>query len=72
MKIKNLETKTNIFLAPMAGYTDVAFREQCKKYGAGLTTTEMVSAKGHLKTSSQCKFLDTNQMSLPKLAVMNC
>ena len=29
----------------MAGYTDVAFRAMCKSYGAGLTTTEMVSAK---------------------------
>lgn len=57
MKIKNLETKTDIFLAPMAGYTDVAFREQCKKYGAGLTTTEMVSAKGLLYDSEKTKRL---------------
>lgn len=33
-------------LAPMAGYTDVAFRELCKIYGAGLTITEMVSVRG--------------------------
>lgn len=57
MKIKNLETKTDIFLAPMAGYTDVAFREQCKKYGAGLTTTEMVSANGLLYDSEKTKRL---------------
>lgn len=57
MKIKNLKTKTDIFLAPMAGYTDVAFREQCKKYGAGLTTTEMVSAKGLLYDSEKTKWL---------------
>lgn len=57
MKIKNLKTKTDIFLAPMAGYTDVAFREQCKKYGAGLTTTEMVSAKGLLYDSEKTKRL---------------
>ena len=29
----------------MAGYTDVGFRTLCKRYGAGLTFTEMVSAK---------------------------
>ncbi len=29
-------------LAPLAGYTDIAFRELCKGYGAGLTVTEMV------------------------------
>lgn len=57
MKIKNLKTKTDIFLAPMAGYTDVAFREQCKKYGAGLTTTEMVSANGLLYDSEKTKRL---------------
>lgn len=45
IKIKNVKLKNNVFLAPMAGYTDVAFRYMCKKYGAGLTFTEMVSAK---------------------------
>lgn len=32
-------------LAPMAGYTDFAFRSICRRYGVGLTVTEMVSAK---------------------------
>ena len=32
-------------LAPMAGVTDCAFRKICREQGAGLTTTEMVSAK---------------------------
>jgi nifR3 family TIM-barrel protein len=35
---------SNTILAPMAGVTDVAFRLLCKKYGAGLTVTEMISA----------------------------
>ncbi len=34
-----------VFLAPMAGVTDLAFREICKKLGCSLTYTEMVSAK---------------------------
>jgi len=38
--------KNNIILAPLAGYTDGAFRRICADFGAGLTTTEMVSAKG--------------------------
>lgn len=33
-------------LAPMAGYTDIAFRELCRERGAGLTVTEMVSVRG--------------------------
>lgn len=32
-------------LAPMAGYTDYAFRSICRDYGVGLTVTEMVSSK---------------------------
>ncbi|MBQ8868256.1 MAG: tRNA dihydrouridine synthase DusB [Oscillospiraceae bacterium] len=32
-------------LAPMAGFTDSAFRLLCRKHGAGLVVTEMVSAK---------------------------
>lgn len=39
-------TVTGGALAPMAGYTDVAFRSLCKEYGAGLTVTEMVSVRG--------------------------
>ncbi len=35
-----------VWLAPMAGYTDIAFRELCKSYGAGLTVSEMVSVRG--------------------------
>ena len=57
MKLKDIVTKNNLFLAPMAGYTDVAFRHLCKKYGAGLTTTEMISAKGLIYDSEKTKQL---------------
>lgn len=46
MKIKNVEIKNGLCLAPMAGIADRAFRELCIRYGAGYTVTEMVSAKG--------------------------
>lgn len=46
MKVANVQTQNNVFLAPMAGVTDMSFRVLCKKEGAGLTYTEMVSAKG--------------------------
>ena len=45
MQIGNIKLKNNIFLAPMAGVTDLAFRIICDKFGAGLSYTEMVSAK---------------------------
>ncbi|MDF2892241.1 MAG: TIM-barrel protein nifR3 family [Clostridia bacterium] len=46
MKIGNIELANNVFLAPMAGVTDMAYRAICKQFGCGLTYTEMVSAKG--------------------------
>ncbi|MBU5425522.1 tRNA dihydrouridine synthase DusB [Tissierella pigra] len=46
MKIGNIELENNIFLAPMAGVTDLAFRILCKEMGAGLVVSEMVSSKG--------------------------
>lgn len=45
-KIGSVEIKNRLILAPMAGYTDVAMRTLCARSGAGLTVTEMVSAKG--------------------------
>ena len=45
MKIKDIEFKNNILLAPMAGVTDVAFRSICIDFGADAGVTEMISAK---------------------------
>ncbi len=46
VKIGDLSTVNNVFLAPLAGYTNAVFRNMCLKLGAGLAFTEMVSAKG--------------------------
>lgn len=46
MEIKDVEFENNVFLAPMAGIADRAFRELCINYGAGYTVSEMVSSKG--------------------------
>ncbi|KEH99473.1 tRNA dihydrouridine synthase DusB [Clostridium massiliodielmoense] len=46
MKIGNLSFENNVFLAPMAGVTDIAYRGLCKEMGCGLVYTEMISAKG--------------------------
>ena len=46
LKIKNVELENNIFLAPMAGITDLPFRLICKEFGPGLVFTEMISSKG--------------------------
>ncbi|MCL7410334.1 MAG: tRNA dihydrouridine synthase DusB [Methanosarcinaceae archaeon] len=44
MKIANISLPNNLFLAPMANVTNLAFRMLCKKYGASLTYSEMISA----------------------------
>ncbi len=46
LDIAGLKTPNNVFLAPLAGYTNLPFREMCSRLGAGLTFTEMVSCKG--------------------------
>jgi putative TIM-barrel protein, nifR3 family len=55
MKIGDLEFKNNVFLAPMAGVTDIAFRGLCKEMGCGLVYTEMVSAKALFYGSENTK-----------------
>ena len=57
IKIASLETPNNVFLAPLAGYTNAVFREMCSYLGAGLTFTEMVSAKGLYYNSEKTKEL---------------
>ena len=47
----------NIFLAPMAGVTEVGFRHACKLAGADLTFSEMVSSKALMFDSKKTKEL---------------
>lgn len=44
-------------LAPMAGYTDIAFRTLARECGAGLTVTEMVSVRGLIHDSQKTEAL---------------
>lgn len=59
MKIGNIELKNNVFLAPLAGFTDLPFRLICKEQGAGLVFTEMVSAKGMYYNDEKTHILTT-------------
>ncbi len=46
MEIRGVEFGENpLFLAPMAGVSDVGFREQAVKFGADVTVTEMLSTR---------------------------
>ncbi len=46
MKIDNVTLDNPVFLAPMAGVTDLSFRLICKEMGCGMVYMEMVSSKG--------------------------
>ena len=45
MKLGTLSIDHPLFLAPMAGVTDYAFRTICAGHGANVTVTEMVSSR---------------------------
>lgn len=69
MQIGNVKLKNNVFLAPMAGVTDMAFRTLCKRQDCGLTYTEMVSAKGlHYKSNNTAVLLDISEEEKPAAA----
>ncbi len=66
MNIGNTILDNNIFLAPMAGVTDMPFRILCKEQGCGLVYTEMVSAKGmHYNDERSFKLTEINELEKP-------
>lgn len=69
IRIGNVVVKNNVFLAPMAGVTDVPFRYICNKYGGVLyTPTEMVSTKGLVyKDHKTHKIMDGYESENPRV-----
>ena len=66
MKIGNLEIKGYASLGPMAGVADRAFRELCTSFGACMTTTEMVSAKGiSYKSKKSASLMEISEQERP-------
>ena len=49
VKIGALELPGNLFLAPVAGYTDRAFRSICAEYGADFSFTELASSEALMR-----------------------
>jgi tRNA-dihydrouridine synthase B len=55
-----------VVLAPMAGYTDAAFRSICKENGAGAGYTEVTSAEGIRRDSQKTfQFLEVSKLDHP-------
>ena len=55
MQIGNHILKNNLVVAPMAGVTDRPFRQLCKKLGAGLAVSEMVTSNSLLYGSEKTR-----------------
>ena len=65
MKIGNIEVNNPVFLGPMAGVTDWAFRTVCAELGANITVTEMVSSRALVyKDQKSAKLLRKNEGSI--------
>jgi len=65
MRIGNIEVKNPLFLGPMAGVTDWAFRTVCAELGAGVTVTEMVSSRALVyKDKKSAALLKKNEGSI--------
>ena len=68
MKLGSLDVGNGVYLAPMAGYTDKSFRRLCKRMGADVVVTEMVSAKAlSFNNENTWKYLDCSPEEEPVL-----
>lgn len=55
MHIGSFQLKNNLIVAPMAGVTDRPFRQLCKRLGAGLAVSEMVTSNSLLYGSAKTR-----------------
>ncbi len=55
MQFLGFTLRNNLFVAPMAGVTDRPFRQLCKKLGAGLAVSEMVTSNSLLYGSAKTR-----------------
>jgi tRNA-dihydrouridine synthase B len=55
MNFLGFTLRNNLFIAPMAGVTDRPFRQLCKKLGAGLAVSEMVTSNSLLYGSAKTR-----------------
>lgn len=63
MKIKDIDFGGNLFLAPMAGVTDLGFREVCSLHGADVTVSEMLSARAMLHNPKKTEFMTISSLA---------
>ena len=68
MKIGPYNLSSPFLLAPMAGITDAPFRRLCRRFGAGMTTSEMTTADISLwNTAKSSRRLDLDLDAEPRV-----
>ncbi|WP_456379676.1 tRNA dihydrouridine synthase DusB [Thiolapillus sp.] len=69
MNIGKLQLSGNLILAPMAGITDLPFRQLCRRFGAALAVSEMISADTSLWGSKKTLTRLHHEGETPPIAV---
>jgi nifR3 family TIM-barrel protein len=66
MNIGSLQLENPVFLAPLAGITDLPFRTIVRGFGCALAFTEMISARGLIEGMGKtCRYLDSSPGDRP-------
>lgn len=67
LRVGNVQLRTNLLLAPIAGYCDLAFRTICREFGGlGLACTDLLSPQGLLRgTATSLDLAQTNDFDKP-------
>ncbi|HVU63460.1 MAG TPA: tRNA dihydrouridine synthase DusB [Phycisphaerales bacterium] len=67
LRVGHVQLKSNLLLAPIAGYCDLAFRTICREYGGlGLACTDLLSPQGLLRgTATSLDLAQTNDFDKP-------
>jgi len=69
MTVYGMDFRHGLFLAPLSGYTDWPMRMLCRRYGAELAYTEMISATGLVRREKNTlKLLDRPAEDQPLIA----
>ena len=72
LRLGSLVIDPPLFLAPMAGFTNIAFRRIARRLGCGLTATEMVMAegivRGHERTLELARLSDDERPGVVQIA----
>ncbi|HMW18071.1 MAG TPA: tRNA dihydrouridine synthase DusB [Accumulibacter sp.] len=69
MQFLGFPLRNNLFVAPMAGVTDRPFRQLCKKMGAGLAVSEMVTSNSLLYGSEKTRRRANHQGEVAPVSV---